>query len=82
MHTETIKHVKSVEIVDGEEGFSWVHLSVITTGNVRKTVRVPHYSACFMGSQILSGYELMDKEPRVKSWQASIEWIKEKMRRR
>lgn len=80
-HTETIRHVKGVEMVEGDEGFTWVQMDVVTAGNVRKTVCIPHYLACFMGGQIMDHFANMDLEPRRKSWHASIAWVREKMRR-
>ncbi|MFI2188018.1 hypothetical protein [Streptomyces sioyaensis] len=81
VHAETIKRVVDVELVDGEEGFVWVNVEVITTGNVRKVVKFPHYSACYMRSKIQCSLEGLEPEVRKRSWAASIEHVKRWLRK-
>ncbi|MFE1763078.1 hypothetical protein ACFW81_02480 [Streptomyces angustmyceticus] len=76
VHTETIKRVVGVELVDGEEGFVWVNVEVVTAGNVRKVIKLPHYSACYMRSKIQYGLEGLSAEVRKRSWSASVDHIK------
>ncbi|MFF7408675.1 hypothetical protein [Streptomyces lydicus] len=76
VHTETVKRVVSVELVDGEEGFVWVNVEVITMGNVRKVIKLPHYSACYLRSLIQCGLEGLPQEVRKRSWSASIDQVK------
>ncbi|MCF3174764.1 hypothetical protein IPZ61_15710 [Streptomyces sioyaensis] len=76
VHAETIKRVVDVVLVEGEEGFVWVNVEVITTGNVRKVVKFPHYNACYLRSKIQYGLEGLPSEVRKRSWSASIDQVK------
>ncbi|MGW2591687.1 hypothetical protein ACWCXC_15680 [Streptomyces sp. NPDC001515] len=74
MHSETIKKIGRVDLVEGEEGFFFVHMEVITRGNVRKMIRIPHCAAdglrvdldCIMGA--------MEPQARKLSWESCMTW--------
>lgn len=75
-HTETIKKVGNVEMVEGEDGFSFVAIEVVTMGNVRKVIRVPHVYASGLRLGIECAIGEMEDEPRKRSWLACVAWIK------
>jgi hypothetical protein len=75
-HSETIKRIASVELVDGEEGFKWAHIEVVTMGNVRKVIRIPHFYAAGLKLQLDCQIGLLEDEERKSSWQACIAWVK------
>lgn len=76
VHTESFKVVGDVALVEGEEGFVWLEVQVVTMGNVRKVVRIPHYFADSLRSRIASQIDLMEDDARRASWGRCIEWFK------
>lgn len=76
VHTETVKRVGAITLVDGEEGFKWLHVEVVTMGNVRKVVRIPHIEACGMRMVIESLINGISDEERKSSWGACLSWMR------
>ncbi|MFC9620239.1 hypothetical protein ACFTXM_09645 [Streptomyces sp. NPDC056930] len=75
-HSETIKKVGSVEMVEGDDEVWYAHIEVVTSGNVRKVIRIPHVYASGLKLGIECGIGLMEPEDRKRSWLACVAWIK------
>lgn len=75
-HTESWKRVTGVAIEQGDEGFAWILVSVVTTGNVRKVVRIPHLYADGLRTQIDGRLDELPPEVRRSSWQRCINWMR------
>lgn len=75
-HVETIKKITGTELVEGEEGFMWAHLEVVTMGNVRKVIRIPHLYAAGLKVQLECSIDGLEAEDRKSSWQACVAWVK------
>jgi len=76
MHTETVRRVVRTTLVEGEEGFVWAHLEVVTMGNVRKVIRIPHLYASALKQNLHLDLKDMEEKERASSWQACVAWIK------
>jgi hypothetical protein len=71
--TEDIKRIVKVEAVEKDDhGYYVLEVTVIATGNIRKTIRIPHYHADYLRVQIDSLFAIMPDEDRKRSFQNSM----------
>lgn len=71
-HTETIKRVIGVTTETSESGYFLLCIEVVTAGNVRKVLKVPHASADMLRVGLVGEFDAMDDEQRRRSFNASI----------
>lgn len=71
-HTETIRRVVGVTTETSEEGFFLLCIEVVTAGNVRKVMRVPHATADALRVGLVGEFDSMDDEQRRRSFNASM----------
>lgn len=79
-YSETIMRLVGVTMED-ENGATVVCLEVVTSGNVRKIVRVPHFTADRVRAGIEFKLSAMEPEDRKLSWKLSMEHVKGWLRR-
>lgn len=71
-HSEKIKRVIGVTTEEGDAGFYVLCLEVVTAGNVRKVLRLPHVQADILRADLVGAFEGMDQEERKASFNASL----------
>lgn len=66
---ETIKRVTGVTVEeDRAEGFAYLCVQVVTRGNIKKTIRIPHYWAALLRNSLEGEIDGMDADFRRLSW--------------
>ena len=66
---ETIKRVTGVEVEeDRAEGFAYLCVQVVTRGNIKKTIRIPHYWAALLRNSLEMEIADMEDTYRRASW--------------
>ncbi|MEU9560327.1 hypothetical protein [Streptomyces fumanus] len=66
--TETIARVLGVEVEEGEEGFAFLVVTVVTAGGMTKGIRVPHYWGVLLSRYLDGAVDGMDEGYRRASW--------------
>lgn len=70
--TENIKCVTGVTVEEGDEGFAYLCVEVVTRGNIKKTIRIPHYWASLLSGQLQGRIlDLEDTYRRASWWESA-----------